>query len=107
MSRILRQSLLALLPLGLCLASGIGVRAAPIDLTVMTQNLYVGANTDPLFKSPDILTALIRAEQVIQNIKRNNFPARAGAISAEVQAAGSPLLIGLQEALTINVTGAV
>ena len=36
----------------------------------------------------------------------NNFPARAAAIAGEIQAAGGPLLIGLQEAAQISGPGA-
>ena len=37
-----------------------------------------------------------------QQVLANNFPARAAAIAGEIQAAGGPLLIGLQEAALIS-----
>jgi len=72
--------------------------ATPLDITVMTQNLYIGADTLPLLQSPD--TATLAA--VIQSIVANNFPARAGAIANEAVQAGGPLLIGLQEAFVLS-----
>jgi len=72
--------------------------ATPLDITVMTQNLYIGADTLPLLQSPD--TATLAA--VIQSIVANNFPARAGAIANEAVQAGGPLLIGLQEAFLLS-----
>jgi len=71
----------------------------------MTQNLYVGADTDPLLQSPDLATAVARALQAFDQVQANNFPVRAGAIASEVKAAGGPLLIGLQEASLISTPG--
>ena len=64
----------------------------------MTQNLYVGADTDPVLAAPDLATAVTRALQAFEQVQANNFPPRAGAIASEIKAAGGPLLIGLQEA---------
>src|SRR4051794_8055119 len=104
MSRITRQVLILLLPFLLSL-SGTAVRAGPIELTVMTQNLYVGADSDPLLKAPDQATAVAAATAAFQQVLANNFPARAAAIAGEIQAAGGPLLIGLQEAALISGPG--
>jgi len=72
--------------------------ATPLDITVMTQNLYIGADTLPLLQSPDPVTL----QTVIQSIVANDFPARAGAIANEAVQAGGPLLIGLQEAFVLS-----
>lgn len=72
--------------------------ATPLDVTVMTQNLYIGADTLPLLQSPDPATL----QAVFQTVIANNFPARAGAIANEVVQAGGPLLIGLQEAVVLS-----
>ena len=101
MSPISRRVLISLLSSLLSL-SGMAVRAAPIELTVMTQNLYIGADTDPLLKAPDTATAVLRAIQAFAQVQANNFPVRAGAIASEIKAAGGPLLIGLQEASKIS-----
>jgi hypothetical protein len=63
----------------------------------MTQNLYVGADTTPVFQSP---TSAIAA--AYNSVLANNFQARAAAIASEAANAGGPLLIGLQEAEIIN-----
>jgi len=67
-----------------------------IDITVMTQNLYLGADTNPILKAPtisDLQKAILAAAD---SVSKNNFPLRAKAIASEV-AARRPLLIGLQE----------
>ncbi|MGE3282324.1 MAG: endonuclease/exonuclease/phosphatase family protein [Alphaproteobacteria bacterium] len=102
MSRIGRRALIVILPFLLHLASGMTVRAAPIELTVMTQNLYVGADTRPLLEAPDLPIAEIRVAEAFQDVVANDFPARAAAIASRIQAAGGPLLIGLQEASIIS-----
>jgi len=72
------------------------VSAAPI--TVMSQNLYVGADADAVISNPTPATV----EAAFQSVLANNFPARANAIAAEAARAGGPLLIGLQEASVIG-----
>ena len=72
--------------------------ATPLDISVMTQNLYIGADTLSLLQSPDPATL----QTVIQSVTANDFPARAGAIANEVVQAGGPLLIGLQEAVVLT-----
>jgi endonuclease/exonuclease/phosphatase family metal-dependent hydrolase len=65
----------------------------------MTQNLYVGAEALPILTAPDPAAA---AAQAFAQVLANNFPLRAAAIASEVQAAGGPLLIELQEASIIT-----
>jgi endonuclease/exonuclease/phosphatase family metal-dependent hydrolase len=79
------------------------VRAAPI--TVMTQNLYIGADIAPVLGAQNPTDLLIALANAQNSIVANDFSARAGAIANEVFNAGSPLLIGLQEATTITGTG--
>jgi endonuclease/exonuclease/phosphatase family metal-dependent hydrolase len=87
------------LPVLLCLSVGRPAAAGAIDISVMTQNLYLGANTDPLFAAktlPELQAAIINAANSVQ---ASNFQfLRAPAIAAEAAKAGGPLLIGLQEA---------
>jgi endonuclease/exonuclease/phosphatase family metal-dependent hydrolase len=78
----------------LYLSSGTPGVAMPVDLTVMTQNVYIGANGDPVLASPSPETIAA----ALDSIAKNNFQARAGAIATEAAGAGGPLLIGLQEA---------
>jgi len=72
-----------------------------IDITVMTQNLYLGADTNPILKAPtisDLQKAILAA---VDSVSKNNFPLRAKAIASEV-AARRPLLIGLQESEIVS-----
>jgi endonuclease/exonuclease/phosphatase family metal-dependent hydrolase len=98
MSKVTRRVLTVFMPLLLCLSPGREPGAAPVDLTVMTQNTYVGADAGPVLSnpSPDTIAA------AFQSVIANNFPARAGAIAREAAGAGGPLLIGLQEAAIIS-----
>jgi endonuclease/exonuclease/phosphatase family metal-dependent hydrolase len=90
--------LAGVLSLSLCLWVGGEACAAPIDIEVMTQNLYVGADTTPVLQNPTPATIAAAYDSVLAN----NFQARAAAIASEAASAGGPLLIGLQEAEIIN-----
>jgi len=86
----------------LLLAAVFGVAATtakrPITLTVMTRNLYLGANLDPIVKAkslPDALTAVAAAWAQVQ---ANDFPTRARAIAREI-ATTKPDFVGFQEAV--------
>jgi endonuclease/exonuclease/phosphatase family metal-dependent hydrolase len=72
--------------------------AAPIEIPVMTQNLYVGADATPVLQNPSLATITAAYNSVVAN----NFAARAAAIAAEAANSGGPLLIGLQEAEIIT-----
>lgn len=77
---------------------GVAQASAPAQaqrqVTVMTQNLYLGADLTPLFTpGVDFVTA---AAAVFSHVKQVDFPARAAKIAGEV-AAHHPDLIGLQE----------
>jgi endonuclease/exonuclease/phosphatase family metal-dependent hydrolase len=72
-----------------------------IDITVMTQNLYLGADTNPILMAPtisDLQAAIVNARD---SVVANNFPLRAEAIAREIAAHG-PLLIGLQESEIVS-----
>ena len=99
MSRIGRQVLILLLPFLLSIAPGMGVRAAPIALTVMTQNLYVGADSDPLLEASDLATRRDSGGcKPFSRCWRTIFRRAPPRSRARFKAAGGPLLIGLQEA---------
>lgn len=82
-----------------------GRQGGPRDLSVMTQNLYVGADVDAVIgalASPDPdddIPALLAA---VATIERTDFPARARAIAREVRRR-RPDVIGLQEVSIIGV----
>lgn len=80
-----------------------GVKATP-PLRVMSQNLYLGADLDPLLDpTVPIDQALALA---LQQLGYTNYVARAGALAAEI-AARQPDVVGLQEVTTyqIGLTG--
>jgi len=66
------------------------------DLTVMTQNLYLGSSLGPALeaKTPEEFVAAVA--RIYATVQYTNFPARAEAIADEVQEK-EPDLIGLQE----------
>src|SRR4051794_30102671 len=73
--------------------------ANPRDVSVMSQNLYVGGDLAPAVGA--ILTGepgaiITGVSQLWQGIQSTNFPERADAIAKEI-AAEQPDLIGLQE----------
>jgi endonuclease/exonuclease/phosphatase family metal-dependent hydrolase len=72
--------------------------AARSEVSVMTRNLYVGADLSPIFiaAQTDPNSVPAAASRVFGKVLANNFPARAQAIAAEV-AANKPDVIGLQE----------
>ncbi len=76
--------------------------SATADVKVMTQNLYLGGDIFKLTEatSPTQVPAL--AAQIFATVKANDFPARAGALAAEI-AAANPDLIGLQEVETFRI----
>jgi hypothetical protein len=65
------------------------------QFTVMTRNVYVGANLAKLV-SASPLTIFDRVRQVFNRVKKTDFEERAESIADEIQT-HKPLLIGLQE----------
>ena len=74
------------------------------QLTVMTQNMYVGADLAPVLgaTTPDQFVAATAS--VFATMLSTNFPARANAMADEI-AANRPDLIGLQEAVDWTTQG--
>ena len=69
-------------------------------ITVMTRNLYIGADVDPIIEAAatgqvELIPGLV--DQAFQTMLFTNYPERAGAIAHEI-AAANPELIGVQEA---------
>ena len=65
------------------------------DVTVMTRNLYIGADIFRLVGvEPQQIPVVVA--QLFGTVQVNDFPARAGAIAAEIEAS-DPDLVGLQE----------
>src|SRR5687768_6134532 len=66
-------------------------------ITVVTQNLYIGAALSPILAAPDLEAALAAAGQVFAAVQSSHPAARMAAIADEV-AKRPPDLVGLQEA---------
>ena len=83
----------------------VAVPAAASDITVMTQNLYVGADVDAVIRAlgtpdpSDDFPALLFA---IETVGKTDFPARAQAIADQI-ARRRPHAVGLQEVSRINI----
>jgi endonuclease/exonuclease/phosphatase family metal-dependent hydrolase len=73
-------------------------------VTVMTRNLYVGFDVDPVIAavaSNNIPQLLLAAKNAVDTLHATNFPERAQALAAEI-AAQQPDLVGLQEVALIR-----
>ena len=71
--------------------------AADRQVTVMTQNLYLGTDLNPIFGAPSLPALFAAVGAGWAQVQSNDFPARAQAIADEI-AAARPDLVGLQEA---------
>jgi endonuclease/exonuclease/phosphatase family metal-dependent hydrolase len=77
---------------------GVAATAAkrPLTVTVMTRNLYLGANLDPIVQAKSAPEAFAAVEKGWQQAQANDFPTRARAIAREI-AKVKPDLVGFQE----------
>jgi endonuclease/exonuclease/phosphatase family metal-dependent hydrolase len=71
-------------------------KAAKPDVTVMSRNLYLGADIITAALASDRADLERRATELFGVVQQTNFPVRARAIAAEIRAT-RPDLIGLQE----------
>ncbi len=65
-------------------------------VTVMTRNLYLGADLDPVVKATSFSGALKAVAAGWAQVQANDFPTRARAIAAEI-ARAKPDFVGFQE----------
>ncbi|MGH2668243.1 MAG: endonuclease/exonuclease/phosphatase family protein, partial [bacterium] len=84
-------------------ATVIGKRGADAAgmVTVMTRNLYVGANLDLVLTAPSPADIPIRVAEAFAAVQATTFPERAEALADEI-AAADPHLVGLQEVSLIR-----
>jgi endonuclease/exonuclease/phosphatase family metal-dependent hydrolase len=66
-------------------------------VTVMTQNLYLGADLNPIFSAPNPFALFAAVGAAWNSVQANDFPTRAQVLADEI-AAARPDLVGLQEA---------
>src|SRR5712691_8277600 len=84
-----------------CAGSAAGARPAnrmPVrkTITVMTRNLYLGANLDPIVHATSSSGAFQAVQAAWAQVQANDFPTRAKGIAAEI-ARAKPDLVGFQE----------
>ncbi|MGZ5089928.1 MAG: endonuclease/exonuclease/phosphatase family protein [Burkholderiales bacterium] len=80
--------------------------AAPVELTVMTRNLYFGADTSAILGAPNAGAIPAAVKAAFAQAKANDFNLRVEGIADEIQQA-QPQLIGLQEAVRINAVSTI
>jgi hypothetical protein len=68
------------------------------QVTVMTRNLYLGTDLNPILTAPSLPALLVAVGAGWAQVQANDFPARARALADEI-ADSRPDLVGLQEAM--------
>jgi endonuclease/exonuclease/phosphatase family metal-dependent hydrolase len=96
MGRLMTFVALAGALLGLTSLSPASAAPEP-TVTVVTQNLYIGADLSPILAAPDLEAALAAAGQVFAAVQASHPAARMAAVADEI-AKRPPDLVGLQEA---------
>jgi endonuclease/exonuclease/phosphatase family metal-dependent hydrolase len=87
---------LALLPAVADAAKGKGKKKGH-QVTVMTRNLYLGADLSPVLNAPGINEAVDAGGQVVNQVHATRFPSvRAASLAAEIKKR-KPDIVGLQE----------
>lgn len=87
--------LFAALAVMLPLATAEAKKKGP-KITVMTRNLYLGADLGPAIEAESFCEAIDAGGEILNDVDDSNFPARAKLLAAEI-ADAKPDLVGLQE----------
>jgi len=66
------------------------------NVKVMTRNIYLGANLNPVLTAPNPPALLAGAGEVWRQVQRTNFPGRAALLASEI-GRSRPDVVGLQE----------
>lgn len=83
---------------------GDGPGAGKRELTVMTQNIYLGSSLTPAIEATTLAELLAATAQIYQTVLDTDFPSRSEAIADSI-AEHRPDLIGLQEVTRWTTTG--
>ncbi len=78
--------------------------ATPQDITVMTRNLYLGADLAPVMSATTQQDFLAAIQLTIERIAATNFPQRAQVLAAEI-VEKKPHLVALQEVYDFTLDG--
>jgi endonuclease/exonuclease/phosphatase family metal-dependent hydrolase len=78
-----------------------GPAVQAVELTVMTRNMYIGADVDKVIEASDPTQIMFLVEEAWQTMLATDYPARAAEIAREI-ADANPHLVGLQEVYTIR-----
>jgi hypothetical protein len=79
------------------LADDAGGRPGKTNVTVMTRNLYLGADLGPAITAPNLPQFLAATSAIWTHVQQVSFPERARVLADEI-AHAKPDLVGLQEA---------
>ncbi len=71
-------------------------RRANSELRVMSRNIYLGADLNPLFVVTSVEALIAAGTALFATVKQTDFPARAKLLAAEIEEA-EPHIVGLQE----------
>ncbi len=78
--------------------------AATQDITLMTRNLYLGADLAPIFAAKTPGDFLAAAQAALSQVAANNFPERAKVLAAEIVDT-KPQIVSLQEVYNFTLNG--
>ena len=93
---MIRRTLLAAVLATVAFPAAATAQTSSRDVTVMSRNLYLGADIITAVGATDREDLKQRASALWQTVQQTNFPVRAKAIAKEIRA-NRPDLIGLQE----------
>jgi endonuclease/exonuclease/phosphatase family metal-dependent hydrolase len=106
MTRLLARVLIGVLATTGLVAPGTAAASprAGHELTVMTRNVYLGADLAPAITATTPTDLLVAVATIYGRVLFTDFPTRAGALADEI-AADTPDLVGLEEVSRWTVTG--
>lgn len=92
----MRKALIAVTAGAVLVPLGAGSAQAADNVTVMTRNVFLGADLGPALRSTSVADFTTAAGEIFRQVESTNFPQRAKGLAQEIQQR-KPDLIGLQE----------